>query len=971
MAFNFMGNVKTLTSSVTTLKKELSGVYDVLKKIKGLGPSAFGDVNAVLSKSGQFGNGVSTPVFGKTSVTNAPKFSNSTTMAAAKPSSNAQQSNYESTAERINSAYLDVGIRQASFGKLAAGAQIATAIVGGFSSMLPDVGTVAQRAGGFYGSSNMLGGSNRTQNQLSTMAAMRGGITSPTGTMEAFGTFTNYSFMPGSSNMKMGLEQTSAAAKALNMDNAAASSAIGALSTGSMGAQLYQYGINQYDTEGNLRTPGAIAKDLMKNVFYAGKDVTKIGAEQFAKDSMGMNLDYQLSTMGITGETATLIKASMGQIASGKSGELKDFNTKDNPLNFAYKINDSEESLTQDSEKGLLKGAETAADALVKLNKALENTPELILAMKGAMQTFTGTKSGGGLTSAVSNVLMGVGAWKAASMAKTALTAAKAGSTVAATTTAATAATSATAATTAAAATTATAATATGAATAASAATAAATAKAARLATLAKVAKGATVAGVVAMAGGYAGDKIKGDSEKGSLRSRAGNAAKWGSTAFAATALINAIPGIGNVSSAAITALAAGAGFILGGPTDGFSSSAGSQVNSFTFSAGSQPMANGALAASMGSTSLSKQMGAGFGAKDSSLTMAGALNYHTGQDTPMPTGTPVYARFPGKVVTRNLSRDLGIAVEVDHGDGYSSIYGHLNLKSVRSGQEIKVGDLIGKSGSTGNVRGPHLHFELRKGKVPTNPDGYYPTGGSGDGKKNTSSSAAGASPTASADPTAAAVGEGVRANAKEIHAWLLTQGLSQNGATGVVGNLIQESGLRTGAVGDGGTSFGIAQWHKGRGDALKKFAISKGMSYLDIELQKMFLLKEMKTYGSMMKKLKDPNVTIMDAARVFMTDFERPKDQSDNAAATRASLGIGAIQGGPTDGFNTNVASTTPGLRVSSPATGVPNSSQKEANNIYVTLQIQQATQHEAEAFAKTLKKYLEKDNKLEKIGSN
>jgi hypothetical protein len=186
----------------------------------------------------------------------------------------------------------------------------------------------------------------------------------------------------------------------------------------------------------------------------------------------------------------------------------------------------------------------------------------------------------------------------------------------------------------------------------------------------------------------------------------------------------------------------------------------------------------------------------------------------------------------------------------------------------------------------------------------------------------------------------------------------------------VVGNLIQESGLRTGAVGDGGTSFGIAQWHKGRGDALKKFAVSKNMSYLDIELQKMFLLKEMKTYGSMMKKLKDPNVTIMDAARVFMTDFERPKDQSEKAASTRASLGIGAIQGGPTDGFNTNVASANPGVRVLSQATEV-KLAQKETSNIYVTLQIQQATQHEAEAFAKTLKKYLEKDNKLDKIGSN
>jgi len=142
------------------------------------------------------------------------------------------------------------------------------------------------------------------------------------------------------------------------------------------------------------------------------------------------------------------------------------------------------------------------------------------------------------------------------------------------------------------------------------------------------------------------------------------------------------------------------------------------------------------------------------------------------------------------------------------------------------------------------------------------------------------------------------------------------------------------------------------------------------MNYLDIELQKMFLLKEMKTYGSMMKKLKDPNVTIMDAARVFMTDFERPKDQSDKAAATRASLGIGAIQGGPKDGFNTNVINAKPYEMSLHTARG-KELSQGDTNNIYVTLQIQQATQHEAEAFAKTLKKYLEKDNKLEKIGSN
>jgi hypothetical protein len=77
------------------------------------------------------------------------------------------------------------------------------------------------------------------------------------------------------------------------------------------------------------------------------------------------------------------------------------------------------------------------------------------------------------------------------------------------------------------------------------------------------------------------------------------------------------------------------------------------------------------------------------------------------------------------------------------------------------------------------------------------------------------------------------------------------------------------------------------------------------------------------------------------------------------------------FQGGPTDGFNTNVTSATSGTGMSTTSTTVATSLQDVTNNIYVTLQIQQANQHEAEAFAKTLKKYLEKDNKLQKIGSN
>jgi hypothetical protein len=77
------------------------------------------------------------------------------------------------------------------------------------------------------------------------------------------------------------------------------------------------------------------------------------------------------------------------------------------------------------------------------------------------------------------------------------------------------------------------------------------------------------------------------------------------------------------------------------------------------------------------------------------------------------------------------------------------------------------------------------------------------------------------------------------------------------------------------------------------------------------------------------------------------------------------------FQGGPTTGFNTGVETAPPGtgLDITGPKSVVTQ--QAGTRNVYVTLQIQQANQQEAEAFAKTIKKYLEKDNILQKIGSN
>ena len=65
-------------------------------------------------------------------------------------------------------------------------------------------------------------------------------------------------------------------------------------------------------------------------------------------------------------------------------------------------------------------------------------------------------------------------------------------------------------------------------------------------------------------------------------------------------------------------------------------------------------------------------------------------------------------------------------VLINHGNGFSTLYGHLSLYYVDTGQAVGRGQAIGAMGSTGNSTGPHLHFEVRYGGVPQNPLFYLP-----------------------------------------------------------------------------------------------------------------------------------------------------------------------------------------------------------------------------------------------------
>lgn len=87
--------------------------------------------------------------------------------------------------------------------------------------------------------------------------------------------------------------------------------------------------------------------------------------------------------------------------------------------------------------------------------------------------------------------------------------------------------------------------------------------------------------------------------------------------------------------------------------------------------------------------------------------------YHTGVDFPVATGTTVKSVGPGQVVSAGWAGAYGYQVVIRHTDGRYSQYAHLSALGVKSGQQVSGGQRIGRSGSTGNSTGPHLHFEIR------------------------------------------------------------------------------------------------------------------------------------------------------------------------------------------------------------------------------------------------------------------
>jgi murein DD-endopeptidase MepM/ murein hydrolase activator NlpD len=98
---------------------------------------------------------------------------------------------------------------------------------------------------------------------------------------------------------------------------------------------------------------------------------------------------------------------------------------------------------------------------------------------------------------------------------------------------------------------------------------------------------------------------------------------------------------------------------------------------------------------------------------------------HEGIDITTDIGTPVRSTADGQILFTGVKGGYGIVLEVNHGNGYQTVYGHLSSYCVREGQQVKRGEVIAYTGNTGLSTGPHLHYEVSLNGTKVDPENFF------------------------------------------------------------------------------------------------------------------------------------------------------------------------------------------------------------------------------------------------------
>ncbi len=119
-----------------------------------------------------------------------------------------------------------------------------------------------------------------------------------------------------------------------------------------------------------------------------------------------------------------------------------------------------------------------------------------------------------------------------------------------------------------------------------------------------------------------------------------------------------------------------------------------------------------------------RRVASGFGMRIDPFLKVRRMHY--GLDFSVKKGTPVYATADGKVmILKSSFGGFGKHIYIDHGNGYRTVYGHLDIFNVKKGQKVKRGELIAYSGNSGRSTAPHLHYEVHKNGKKINPINFF------------------------------------------------------------------------------------------------------------------------------------------------------------------------------------------------------------------------------------------------------
>ena len=98
---------------------------------------------------------------------------------------------------------------------------------------------------------------------------------------------------------------------------------------------------------------------------------------------------------------------------------------------------------------------------------------------------------------------------------------------------------------------------------------------------------------------------------------------------------------------------------------------------------------------------------------------------HEGHDFSSKIGEDVICTANGTVKSSKKNGSFGNFVEIDHGNGYTTVFGHLSKRLVRKGEKVERGQIIAKIGNTGKSTAPHLHYEIKHNKKRLDPSDFY------------------------------------------------------------------------------------------------------------------------------------------------------------------------------------------------------------------------------------------------------